>query len=176
MAKVAIPESGRIECRVSIKSYGAYILKDVVFKVDTGADFSTISKNALHELGYNNDWISENKEFGATSASGASGEKLEAYFVRLPVINIFGIEGVDYPFGILLDKEENLPKPSCRGCEYTEAKKVDFRPLLGNDILSCFNISVDRISNTANFEPQISLDARNEKYPDRQLNFVEATN
>ena len=176
MPKVTIPKSGRIECRVHIKPYDANLMKSIRFKVDTGADFSTISKSALYELGYADDWIEYNKQASTGTTTSASGETLESYFVRLPIINIFGIEGVDYPFGILLDKEENLPKPSCRGCEYTTGKKLDFRSLLGNDILTCFNISINRESNSAVFLPQKSLDERNKIYSDRQLNFIETKN
>ena len=173
MPKVALRESGRIECEVRIKPFDSSLMENVRFKVDTGADFSTISKSALYKLGYSAQWVAENMKLSETSTSVASGEKLDSYYIRLPVINIFGIEGINYPFGILLDIEEKLPKPSCKGCEFTKAKKMDFRSLLGNDILSCFDISVDRKSNIADFEPQSSLDDRNKKYPDKQLNFIE---
>ena len=173
MPKLAIPESGRIECRVSIKPYDSLLMKDIKFKVDTGADFSTISKSALRDLGFSDDWIEENKEPVATSTTVASGEEVVSYNIRLPLINIYGIEGTDYPFGILMDKEVYLPKPTCKGCGFTEAKKLDYRPLLGNDILSCFKVAIDWDNKVVNLAPQSSLDKRNMKYPDRQLNFLE---
>ena len=176
MPKLKIPETGRVECRVHIKPYTSSLMEPVDFKIDTGADFSTISKSTLHTLGYNNCWIDKNKQPMASSTTVASGEKVISYFIKLPIINVYGIEGIDYPFGILIDKEEVLPKPSCEGCEFTKSKKLDYRSLLGNDILSCFKVEIDWSSKTLDLNPQNNLDFRNDKYPDKQLNFVETDN
>ncbi|MDR2572395.1 MAG: retroviral-like aspartic protease family protein [Oscillospiraceae bacterium] len=138
MPRLKILDSGRIMCEIYIKPYNTSLMKAVEFKIDTGADFSTISKDALYRLGYTSDWIDKNKKPSNRPISVASGEEIESYYIKLPIINIYGVEGVDYPFGILMDKKSELPKPSCRGCRYTEAKKLDYRLLLGNDILSCF--------------------------------------
>lgn len=92
---------------------------------------------------------------------------------EIPVINIYGVRGRNYPLNILKDKEEELPKPTCKDCEYTKPKKLDYRLLLGNDILSCFNIRVDRSTGWLYMARLSNLDTRNAKYPDRQLNFVE---
>jgi len=173
MPKIAIPDSGRIVCRVQIKPFDSFLLEPVEFKIDTGADFSTISKSALLELGFTESWIEANKKPMKTSTTVASGEEIISYYIKLPIINIYGIEGTDYPFGILMDKEESLPKPTCRGCEFTKHKKLDYRTLLGNDILSCFKVSIDWNSGVVDLDPQNNLDVRNKKYPDRQLNFIE---
>ena len=61
MVKIAIPDTGRIECIVQIKPYDAYLMEPIRFKIDTGADFSTISKSVLHELGYTEAWIELNR-------------------------------------------------------------------------------------------------------------------
>jgi len=175
MPKLEIPETGRIVCDVQIKPYNTSLMEPVDFKIDTGADFSTISKSKLFALGYTKDWIEKNKQPMESSTTVASGEEVITYFVKLPVINIYGIEGTDYPFGILMDKEEVLPKTTCEGCEFTESKKLDYRSLLGNDILSCFKVEIDWSSRTLILEPQSSLDFRNNKYPDKQLNFVETS-
>jgi len=176
MVKIAISKFGRIGCEVRIKPYNSYLMRNVTFKLDTGADFSTISKSALHNLGYTEEWIEKNKMPVESSTTVASGEEITSYYVKLPLINIYGIEGTDYPFGILMDKEEYLPKPTCEGCEFTEAKKLDYRPLLGNDILSCFSVAIDWKNNTVNLEPQNDLEFRNAIFPDRQLHFVEMKN
>ena len=142
--KLNILDSGRIECEVSIKPYNSPILEVYRFKIDTGADFSTVSKAVLHKLGYTDDWINTNKKLSKGSTSVATGEEIESYYVNLPFISIYGVRGVNYPMSILLDKEEELPKPTCEGCEYTKSRKLDYRCLLGNDILSCFKLLVDR--------------------------------
>ena len=173
MPKLLIPDSGRISCFVKIKPYDSPILRAFKFKIDTGADFSTISKSTLYELGYTDYWISTNKKLQEGYTSVATGEKVDTYNVYLPFVNIYGAKGIDYPFGILLDKDEVLPKPTCTGCMHTEAKKLDYRLLLGKDILSCFNINIDRDNNCVYIDRISNLDERNAKYPDRQLNFVE---
>ena len=104
----------------------------------------------------------------------ATGEEVESYYIHIPFISIYGARGKDYPFAILLNKNEELPKPECKGCKHTEAKKFDYRLLLGNDILSCFNISIDRENNFIYLNRLINLDKRNAKYPDKQLNFIES--
>jgi len=173
MTKINIPESGRIECEVHIKPYDSHLMRAVMFKIDTGADFSTISRSALNILGYSTQWIEANKKPTVSSTTVASGEEIKSYYIRLPLVNIYGVEGTDYPFGILMDKEEYLPKPTCKDCEFTKQKKLDYRPLLGNDILSCFIIEVNWRGGIVNLEPQSNLEYRNKKYPDRQLHFLE---
>jgi len=173
MHKIRIPDSGRIICEVYIKRYDSPLMQAIEFKIDTGADFSTVSKDTLLRLGYTTDWIDKNKKISKQPISVASGEEIESYYINLPKINIYGIEGTDYPFGILMDKSSEYPKPSCKGCKYTEAKKFDYRMLLGNDILSCFKTEIDWDNNSINLERRRSLDARNRLYPDRQLHDIE---
>ena len=173
MPKLRILESGRIVCNVKIRPYDSPILRVVEFKIDTGADFSTISKETLHALGYTPYWIDVNKKLMKGTTSVATGEEVKTYNVCLPFISIYGAKGMDYPFAILLDKEKEIPKPTCDGCKYTEAKKFDYRLLLGNDILSCFNINIDRGTGYVHINRLNNLDERNAKYPDRQLNFIE---
>jgi len=173
MPKLKIPKSGRIACKVNIRPYDSPILQDIDFKIDTGADFSTISKDTLYDLGYTDEWIDANKKLMKGTTSVATGEEVETYNIHMPFINVYGARGKDYPFAILMDKEESLPKPTCEGCKYTEAKKFDYRLLLGNDILSCFNINIDRDNDCVYMSRLSNLNERNAKYPDRQLNFVE---
>jgi len=163
-------------CDVYIKQYESPLMQATEFKIDTGADFSTISKDALFKLGYTADWIDDNKKLSKKPISVASGEEIESYYINIPVINIYGIEGRNYPFGILMDKMSVHPKPSCKGCIYTVAKKLDYRLLLGNDILSCFKIEIDWDSNAVNIAPRDNLENRNRLYPDRQLNHIEISN
>ena len=174
MPKLSMPESGRIVCNVKIRPHDSPILRVVEFKIDTGADFSTISKETLYALGYTPNWINENKKLMKGTTSVATGEEVKSYNIHLPFVNIYGAKGINYPFAILLDKDKDLPKPTCDGCKYTEAKKFDYRLLLGNDILSCFNVIIDRENNYVHINRLNNLDERNAKYHDRQMNFVES--
>jgi len=174
MSKVNIPKSGRIVCTVYLRPYHSPILQDFDFKIDTGADFSTISKDTLYELGYTDSWINKNKTLMKGITTTATGEEVESYYIRIPFISVYGARGKDYPFAILLDRNEELPKPTCKGCKHIEAMKFDYRLLLGNDILSCFNINIDRDNNFLYLNRLSNLDKRNAKYPDKQLNFIES--
>jgi hypothetical protein len=151
-------------------------MQSTEFKIDTGADFSTISKDVLYELGYDINWINRNKKQSERPISVASGEQIESYYIELPIINIYGVEGKNYPFGILMDKISEQPKPSCKGCKYTEAKRLDYRLLVGNDILSCFKVEIDWDNSVITLEPRRCLETRNLLYQDRQLNFIESIN
>ena len=52
MIELEINEEGRTYCEVYIKAFDSQVMKPVFFKIDTGADFSTISKGVLNALGY----------------------------------------------------------------------------------------------------------------------------
>ena len=123
MVKIAFGDFGRVYMPIDIKPLGKTILAPIEFKVDTGADMSTISKEALARLGYNREWIIQNaivfKE--EEKPTTASGDKINAGYVQLPVINILGYEGKEWPFQIIMDENQ------------------DFRNLLGRDLLSGFN-------------------------------------
>ena len=54
-------EMGRVYLPISVKPLDEMALKmeRVLFKVDTGADFTTISKVTLARLGFNANWIKQ---------------------------------------------------------------------------------------------------------------------
>ena len=146
MIELEISKEGRAYCEVYIKPFDSQTMKPVFFKIDTGADYSTISKDVLHTLGYTNKWIDTHKVSTDNMTSTASGEAVASVYVPLS-INVYGIEGVNYPFGVLLDEITPLPKQSCADCEHVGLKKRDYRLLLGNDLLSCFDIRTERDNN-----------------------------
>lgn len=123
MAKIEFKEFGRVYLPIFIKPYGNSIMKHIDFKVDTGADSTTISKKVLSDLGYSMNWIELNAFVfsDADKPTTASGEKVNAGFVQLPLINLLGYEGKFWPFQIIIDE------------------KQDFRNLLGRDLLTGFN-------------------------------------
>jgi len=57
------------------------------FKVDTGADKTTLSKSSLIMLGYDMVWIKENAIIfnDAEKPTTASGDKINAGYVQLPL-------------------------------------------------------------------------------------------
>ena len=74
-------------------------------------------------LGYDMVWIMKNavilKDYEKPIT--ASGDRVDAGYIQLPLLNILGYEGKHWPFQIILDKDK------------------DFRNLLGRDLLTGFN-------------------------------------
>jgi len=60
MIRFAFQEHGRVFIPIHVKPLDDISMLPVVFKVDTGADMSTISKVDLENLGYDMDWIKQN--------------------------------------------------------------------------------------------------------------------
>ena len=100
MIKIPFVDFGRVYMRVDIKPLGKTILAPIEFKVDTGADLTTISKEDLVYLGYDIAWINNNAIVfkDEEKPTTASGDKINAGYVRLPIINILGYEGKEWPF------------------------------------------------------------------------------
>jgi hypothetical protein len=137
-------DRGRVFLPVYIKPLVDVIMRRFVFKVDTGADMSTISKADLADLGYGMDWIKQNVVVfeDKDKPTTASGDKINAGYVQLPVINILGYEGKYWPFQIIMDENQ------------------DFRNLLGRDLLTGFNYEINndedifKIRRTKIFKPR----------------------
>jgi len=120
MIEIAFGEQARVFVPIFIKPLHGVTMLPIDFKIDTGADFTTIAKAELRDLGYGDAWIARNTE-GIGSATTASGDHVKIGVVRIPMFNLFGYEALNWPFSILLDENK------------------DFRNLLGRDLLSGFN-------------------------------------
>jgi len=152
MTKIGFGEYGRAYVAINIKPLESITLTEVTFKVDTGADFTTISKKNLVSLGYNMDWIKQNAVVydDKDKPTTAAGEKINAGYIQLPLINLFGYEGKNWVFQIIMDENQ------------------DFRNLLGRDLLTGFNYNFDNdediftISRTIIFKPRYKFLPRQE--------------
>ena len=60
MNKFSFGDYGRVFIPIGIKPLDDITLSKVRFKVDTGADRTTISKASLLQIGYSMDWINKN--------------------------------------------------------------------------------------------------------------------
>ena len=144
MIKLGFAEYGRVIASIDIKPMNDIMLYPIDFKVDTGADKTTISKEDLFEIGYNMKWIKQNAIVfkDDEKPTTASGDKINAGYVQLPLINIFGYEGRSWPFQIIMDESQ------------------DFRNLLGRDLLTGFNYEFNNdddeftITRTKKFKPR----------------------
>jgi len=133
-----LDDTGRAICRIYFKPQGEVTMPFCYFKIDTGADFSTMPKEYLYKLGYDKEWISANaKPETDRETTTATGQSVTNYIVRLPMINVYGYEAINWPFAILLDDEHPNGKTIRR----------DFHPLLGLDLLAGFNFNLDNANN-----------------------------
>ncbi|MCL2224799.1 MAG: retropepsin-like domain-containing protein [Defluviitaleaceae bacterium] len=133
-----LSEDGRAICRIAFKPYEKLVMQHFKFKIDTGADFSTMPKEYLYDLGYDKDWILANaKPETNRETTTATGERVTNHIIQLPLINIYGYEAINWPFAILLDDERPNGEVICR----------DYRPLLGLDLLAGFNFYLDNANN-----------------------------
>jgi hypothetical protein len=91
------------------------------YKIDTGANCTTINYESLFRLGFDENWIRGGTllqgDYCPTTASGALLK--DCYRVILPEINIGGFVGYNWPF--------------------TTSLSVPFRLLLGTDSIKFFN-------------------------------------
>jgi len=104
------------------------------YKVDTGANCTTISKDWLLELGFDEEWIKTGKRLEDDARPTlASGLPLDdCYTVVLPEIHIGGWVGYNWPVLTSL----SLP----------------FKFLLGTDSMQFFNWNFDYESNVCRFD------------------------
>ena len=111
---------GRAFLSIDIKPADDTTMRPIDFKVDTGADYTTISKVILTRIGYDMDWIKQNAVAfeDKDKPTTADGTKVNAGYIQLPLINILGYEGKQWPFRIIIDEDK------------------DFRNLLGRDLLT----------------------------------------
>ena len=122
--RITLTTEGRAMIPFAMKPKNGIILEFVDFKLDTDADLTTISKKDLGILGYDVTWIKVNAvQDIKRTLSSAGGGKVPAYFVTIPVSNLFGKDFKQWPFYIRIEDDRDFPS------------------LLGINILSYFNFT-----------------------------------
>jgi len=138
MQKFKFKKFGRVFLPIYFKPFGAFEMKSILYKVDTGADVTTISKLDIYALGYDEKWISGNI-VSRGSATTATGDYVETALLRIPLLNVLGYEAKNWLFSIVLEDGK------------------DFRNLLGRDLLAGFDytfrnsLNVFEIERTSKF-------------------------
>ena len=92
------------------------------------------------------------KEHGKESASG---EKFDAGYVILPLLNILGYEAKNWPIQVIMDEDH------------------DFRNLLGRDLLAGFNFCFDFDGNFFTIERTKAFIPRFPLLPTQAINEIE---
>ena len=79
VAEVRFNQLGFAYVRFFIKPNNAPTMKHLPYKVDTGANSTTISKKWLNELGYDDGWIKSGRQLeGDERPTVATGESIHA--------------------------------------------------------------------------------------------------
>ena len=136
---IKVSELGRVYIPIYFKPLNDITMLGRRFKVDTGADRSTIFKEDLYSLGYNYEWILSNIT-ERDSIELANKTTVEVGVIQLPLMNILGYECKKWPFIVIMEGSS------------------DFRNLIGRDLLSGFNYCFDNdnkeftISKTLSYE------------------------
>ena len=127
MAEVEFDPCGFAYIRLFIRLCSKPLMLDLPYKVDTGANSTTISRKALQALGYDDNWVKVGRQLtGTERPTVATGEPIEnCYMITLPEIQLGGYVGYNWPFLVSLNDE------------------IQFRLLLGTDSMQFFNWEFD---------------------------------
>ena len=153
MADFKFAKFGAVFIPIEIKPLDSVTMRPIMFKVDTGADTTTISKSNLMLLGYDMDWIKKNVIISeeADKPTTAAGETVNAGYIQLSMINMFGYEGKKWPFLIIVDVDK------------------DFRNLLGRDLLTGFNYQFNNDNDVFSIDKTKIFKPRYEFLPGQEI-------
>jgi hypothetical protein len=131
---VKLDRAGFAYVRLCVKPNKKTAMSCKDFKVDTGANRTTINKKWLFEMGYDDNWIKKGKRLeGHARPTLASGLPLEdCYEVTLPEINLGDWVGYNWPVLTSLS--------------------VPFKFLLGTDSMQFFDWYISHSRNECSFE------------------------
>ena len=149
----------------------------VQFKFDPGADITTISLKDLEDLGYGDIKDVRSLAYSFGSGSVATDGITNHYAIDLNLMNIFGVimpKGLKFPFTCLSIRNVPRPKIGCPGCDLIGEQKSGFRSLLGNDILSCFDVEIKRSAKQIILKKVSDLSERNRVYSHCQVHDLES--
>ena len=157
-----LDESGRASSRIAFKPYNSNAMSFLSFKIDTGADFTTIPKEYLFKLGYDDSWISQNVILKKGSVTTATGTIVETHIVQLPLLNFYGYEAVNWPFCIMLDEQKDDGTIIHR----------DYRALLGLDLLGGFNFLLDNDNDCCTLTKTKTFKRRQPFLPNQEIHEI----
>ena len=121
VGEIMFDHEGFAYLRLYVRKPDSPVMSYLNYKVDSGANRTTISKDFLYDLGYNEAWIKKGELLtGNDRPTVATGDPIDdCYIVSLPEICIGDYVGYNWPFLTSLS--------------------VKYRNLLGTDTMSYFN-------------------------------------
>jgi hypothetical protein len=98
--EIKFDQNGFAYVRIYIRASDSPSMALLPYKVDSGANRTTISSEFLNDLGYDNDWIMKGELLkGDDRPTVATGEQIDdCYIVALPEINVGDYVGYNWPF------------------------------------------------------------------------------
>jgi hypothetical protein len=119
------PDLGRVIFRADVLRSDRLSHDEVIFKLDSGSDFTTLSLEDLGRLGYTEEFLRNCPEYGVDGISVTTADGSPVHFRYLSNISI-----------MFQDRE-------IQGCKIFFALDTKMRSLFGNDILKYFNREVN---------------------------------
>jgi len=169
-------KNNRVYAMIDIRNRnGLYV--PIRFKLDSGADRTTISLNDLEKLGYSWELIKLSMVRNGRG-SLASGEESAHFEILLQLNHIFKQiipKGLNFPFLCAGLRIIEAPKPSCSNCHLTGEFYTGFRSLLGNDLLSCFDMTTEWMQRKVHLTRIADLTERNKVYPWCEVHSLESS-
>jgi hypothetical protein len=130
MGEIKLNRDGFAFLEIDIRPALSPTMETVIYKVDTGANCTTISFKQLLKLGFDEDWVKSGKSARPTVASGLPVD--DCYEVILPEIRIGDWVGYNWPV--------------------TTSLSAPFRFLLGTDSMRFFNWYFDYENGVCKFD------------------------
>ena len=127
-------DTGRKIVPVYLQLYNNQALTDIRFKLDSGADITTIRKVDLNKLGYSMEWIEKNKKKADNiKVKMADNTERSGTYVEIPLMNFMEKDFHNFRIFIILEKG------------------FDYSNLLGLDVSTEFNYFTDNESGKLEF-------------------------
>jgi len=119
-------DTGKKIVKVRFQKYSELSLASIDFRLDSGADISTIHKKELNRLGYSMDWIEKNKEENKNiKIKLADNTERNGVYVKIPLMYFMEKDFYDFKIYIVPDAG------------------FDYSNLLGLDVSTEFNYFTD---------------------------------
>ena len=146
------PDTGRKVVPVFLQKHKNTLLKHIFFRLDSGADITTIRKADLNKLGYSAEWIAKNqKEAENIKISMADGTERNGVYVEIPLMNF--MEKDFHSFRIFIIPDENLDYTNLLGLDVS----TEFTYVTDNEngVLEFYRIAKSKFNLSASASRQI---------------------
>ena len=139
-------DTGRKMVQVYFQECNSAVLTPVDFRLDSGADITTIGKKDLNLLGYSMEWIEANKkEAPDINISLADGSVRNGVYVEIPMV--YFMEKDFYNFRVFIVPEDGLDYTNLLGLDVS----TEFTYLTENEtgVLEFYRIAYSKFKSSS---------------------------